>query len=107
MASITTRFQEDEFEAPERDGLGEVVIEAGLPRAHPVVRLNPAREGHEKEALQRRLGPQTACRLVAVESRQAEVEDRDVRTQTPRRVDGGRAVVRDVRLVARESQQFG
>src|SRR5450830_961496 len=104
-ASINPRFQEDELEALELNRLGEVMVEASLAGPCPIVRLDPARESHEEESFQFRLRPEATRHLEAVEPGQTDVEDRDVGAQAPRRVDGGRAIVRDVRLVPLEQRR--
>src|SRR5450830_782217 len=106
-ASITPRFQEDELEALELDRLREVMVEASLAGPCPIVRLDPAGESHEEESPQLRLRPEATRHLEAVEPGQTDVEDRDVGAQAARRVDGGRAIVRDVRLVPLERQELG
>ena len=84
-----------------------MTVEAGLAGPCPIVRLDPAGKSHEEEAPQFRLRPEAARRLESIETGQPDVEDRDVGAQAPRRVDGGRAIVRDVRLVPLERQELG
>ena len=83
------------------------MVEASLPGPCPIVRLDPAGKSHEKKSPQLRLRPEAAGRLESIETGQPDVEDRDVGAQAPRRVDGGRAIVRDVRLVPLERQELG
>ena len=70
------------------------MVEAGLARAGPVVRLDPAGKGHEEESAQLGLRPEAARDLEPVEAGQSEIENRDVGFQSARRVDAGRTVVR-------------
>src|SRR5262249_11955967 len=71
------------FEQAERvsqvDRLDQVVIEARLPGALPVAVLAVAGDGDDQEAVELRAAAQAARHLVAVDPRQADVEQHHVR----------------------------
>src|SRR5688500_14214305 len=85
--------------------LDEVVIEAGRDRLCLLLGMTPTGEGDDEHRAAPRLGPYSARDLVAVQLRQADVEQHHFRPQGPRELQRRRASVRRVGLVALELEQ--
>ena len=77
-----------------------MAVETGFVRLAAVVFLPPAGKGDEHQALA--LGPlaQAAANFVAIQLRQADVEQHDFRLQVQGRFEGSLAIVGRVRFVA-------
>ena len=63
----------------ERNGLAEELVEAGIDRAHSIVKAGAAGEGDQSHTEQCRVGPNATCRLEAIHVRHIEVKERGVR----------------------------
>lgn len=86
-------------------GFFEVRIEAGLAALHPVLGRAIAGDRDDAQALQRRLGAQQPRELVAVDVRQADVEERHIGLEGERERYRLPRVGRALRGVAERLQQ--
>src|SRR5262249_21606560 len=82
------------------DRLDEVLVEAGFLRAAAVVLLAPPRHGDDEGAPAPGLLPDAAAGVVAVELRQADVEQHHVGAERLGQLQGLEAVVGRARVVA-------
>src|SRR6185369_16466459 len=74
---------EDRLEPLDLQRLDDVLVEAGVARSLPVVRLAPAGDGDQDDAAGGGEGAQAARQVVAVEARHADVEEGDVGAEGP------------------------
>src|SRR5262249_2340916 len=82
------------------DRLQQVDVEAGSERAPSVLRLAEPAERHEKDLATRGRRPQLLGHLVAVESGETDVDERDFRVTDARHLDGDRPVLPHLHAVS-------
>src|SRR5579885_500764 len=98
-------FREQLVERFRLDGLGEVVVEAGLRGELLVPFLPPAGEGNDRHLGFARTFANPTGRLVAVHLRQADIEQHDLRMKYARRLDCLESAGRELNLVAQTRQE--
>src|SRR6188474_239695 len=103
--SLAQRFVEQRRELAEHHGLDEVTVEARVLRALAIVGLAPAGDRDDRNLAGPRRGAQPPTDLVAVQARQAEIEQHRVGTERVGAVERLGPGVRDVGFVAGEREQ--
>ena len=93
-------LREQEPKLFEVDRLDEVGVESGFARSQPIFFLAVAGEGYEDDMIERGLLPAEACHFVAVDQRQPDIQQDDIRAQLAQQFERGHSVMGCMHLVA-------